>query len=291
MKLETGRPDVDRRDLNTIHRGFFYLTRLDLYQEQKPYVVNFPVTDADFKRTNLSHKLHEDIPLCDVRGHEDRFCLDTHGFQMLKHSSKMPNEDFENDAIIRSTYYPEIETLIKNALGASKVFIFEHTPRLHVPYKQGCGCDRKRRPLISAHIDQTKEASIQRVQYHMGSEAEELLKNRFQVVNVWRPLFGPLRDFPLTLGDARSFDLDRDGEATDLVFPHYVGESINLYHHPDHKWYYISDQMRDEVWLFKNYDSKQGVAPAAPHCSFDLQEGKYIERPRESIEIRALVFF
>jgi hypothetical protein len=47
---------------------------------------------------------------------------------------------------------------------------------------------------------------------------------------------------------------------SDLVFPHYVGESLNLYHHPDHKRYFVSGQQRDEVWMFKCFDSKKGVA-------------------------------
>jgi len=35
---------------------------------------------------------------------------------------------------------------------------------------------------------------------------------------------------------------------------------MNLYHHPDHAWYFASDQMRDEVWMLKCFDSKDGVA-------------------------------
>lgn len=62
------------------------------------------------------------------------------------------------------------------------------------------------------------------------------------------------------LGGYRTFDVVRDGEATDLVFPHFVGESLNLYHHPDHKWYFAREQQRNEVWVFKCFDSKPGVA-------------------------------
>jgi hypothetical protein len=34
----------------------------------------------------------------------------------------------------------------------------------------------------------------------MGEEAEELLRHRFEIVNVWRPIRGPLRDAPLAVG-------------------------------------------------------------------------------------------
>ncbi|KAI1144779.1 hypothetical protein F4825DRAFT_445537 [Nemania diffusa] len=284
--------DDDEKKLQGVNSSFFYLSRLPIYETEKPFYVNFPVTEkSGSSHSNLSHDLYENILIRDIRGHEDKFGIDTHGFQLIRHATSMSNVDFENDASIRSKYYPEMEQLVIRLLGASKVFVFEHTPRLHVPYRKGCGCDRKRQPLVSAHIDQTYASSVQRVKHHMGSDADSLLNHRFQVVNLWRPLFGPLRDFPLTVGDARSFDLDRDGEATDLVFPHYVGESLNLYHHPGHQWYYVSDQSRDEVWMFKCFDSKQDVAYAAPHCSFDIQKGSYTQRPRESIELRLLVFY
>jgi hypothetical protein len=36
----------------------------------------------------------------------------------------------------------------------------------------------------------------------MGEEAEALLRHRFEIVNVWRPIRGPLRDAPLAVCDA-----------------------------------------------------------------------------------------
>jgi hypothetical protein len=78
--------------------------------------------------------------------------------------------------------------------------------------------------------------------------------------SVWRPLSGPVNDYPLALGDARTFDLHRDGIASTLVFPHYVGQAIELHHNPEHQWYYVSEQKYDEVWIFKCYDSRADVA-------------------------------
>lgn len=272
----------------------WYLKRLPLYDTQKPYFINFPVP-SDGKdvppQHNVLHEQVHDISITDIRGHESDFVLDTHGFELDHHETSLTNEEFEIDHIVREKYYPEIVAFISKKLGASRVVPFEHTHRLSQPLSKGCGCSRKRKPLVAAHVDQTPASSAQRIRYHLGDEADHLLKNRFQVINVWRPLFGPLRDFPLTLGDFSTFDLARDGEPTDLVFPHYVGESLNLYHHPAHRWYYYSDQMRDQVWVFKCHDSRTDVARAAPHCSFDIQNGIYTERFRESIEIRLLVMY
>ncbi|KAF9894823.1 hypothetical protein FE257_004444 [Aspergillus nanangensis] len=277
---------------NDVITKLYYLTPLDEYNTTKPYYVNWPVHDIQgAQQTNLSHTSYENILIRDIRGLGVKCEIDVQGFQLETHPTSLNNEDFDDDALIREKYYPEMSELAKNTLNASRVFIFEHTHRVQNPTLKGCGCSRKRKPLVSAHIDQTPASSEQRVRYHLGGDAENLLKGRFQVVNTWRPLFGPLKGYPLTLGDARTFDLNRDGVPTDLVFPHYVGESLNLLHHPDQRWYYASEQNRDEVWLFKCYDSATGVAQAAPHCSFDIQDGQFSERPRESVEVRMLVFY
>jgi hypothetical protein len=85
--------------------------------------------------------------------------------------------------------------------------------------------------------------------------------------SVWWPISGPVNDHPLALGDARTFDLHRDGIVTTLVFPHYVGQAIELHHHPDHRWYYASEQQKDEIWVFKCYDSRTDVTTGIQHHS------------------------
>lgn len=54
--------------------------------------------------------------------------------------------------------------------------------------------------------------------------------------------------------------MNRDLIAADVVYPHYVGETFHVFYHPSHQWYYVSDQMPDEVLIFKSFDSKPGVA-------------------------------
>ena len=49
----------------------------------------------------------------DIAGDEDRYTLDSHGFQIYKHSSK--ERDFEDDDKIKAEYYPETDQLLKDA--------------------------------------------------------------------------------------------------------------------------------------------------------------------------------
>ena len=53
--------------------------------------------------------------------------MNTKGFELRSHSTKVTN--FRDDEEVKSTYYAEIEELVKKATGASKVIVFDHTVR------------------------------------------------------------------------------------------------------------------------------------------------------------------
>ena len=56
-----------------------------------------------------------------------------------------------------------------------------------------------------------------------------------------------------------------------------------------HRWYYKGEQKKDEVLVFKGFDT-HGEARACPHSAF--VDEKYVdEEVRESIEIRALLIY
>lgn len=54
---------------------------------------------------------HE-VEVNDVRGREDQFEINTHGFQFAKHTSK--EKEFVDDSQVKRVAYPEVEDLIKN---------------------------------------------------------------------------------------------------------------------------------------------------------------------------------
>jgi hypothetical protein len=129
-----------------------------------------------------------------------------------------------------------------------------------------------------------------RVRDHLGPDAEELLKHRFGIVNVWRPIRGPVLDSPLALCDARSFT-DADLIASDLVYPHVRGETSSVEYKPTHRWFYFSKMEPDEVLLIRVHDSaNDGRARLSFHTSFENPLAPPDAPPRESIEVRALVF-
>jgi len=53
--------------------------------------------------------------------------LNTVGFELRSHPTKV--KDFRDDDEVMDVYYKEIEDLILQRTGASKVFVFDHTVR------------------------------------------------------------------------------------------------------------------------------------------------------------------
>ncbi len=84
---------------------------------------------------------------------------------------------------------------------------------------------------------------------------------------------------------------DADLIASDLVYPHVRGETSSVAFKPGHRWYYFSDMQRDEVLLIRVHDSADdGRARLSFHTSFE-NPATPGAAPRESIEVRSLVFF
>jgi len=100
-----------------------------------------------------------------------------------------------------------------------------------------------------------------------------------------------LKDWPLAVCDFRSVDVSRDLIASDNILPHTVGETYNVLHNKQHRWYYFKDQMPNETLIFKSFDSLLGVAVTCPHASFDLTPTVGAQRRRESIEVLVLAVY
>jgi hypothetical protein len=122
-------------------------------------------------------------------------------------------------------------------------------------------------------------------------EAESLLKNRFAIINVWRPVRGPVEESPLAVCDAESLR-ESDFVASALIYPHRKGEILSVNYNPNHRWFYIPAMQTDEAWLLKCFDSAtDGRARYTAHTGFDDPTSPPNAAPRESIETRAFVFF
>ena len=227
------------------------------------------------------------VPIYDARSVVDSISLDREGFALVRQRSAV--RDFYTDDEVRSTYYPEAERLIKEATGADRVFIFDHTVRKRVTGAADRG-GGPRQPAWRVHVDHTAKSGPQRVRDLIPDEADALLKGRVQIINLWRPIRGPLQDAPLAVCDARTVKFD-ELVGSDLVYPNRVGETYSVKYNPEHRWFYVPEMTADEILLLKCFDSQtDGRARFAPHTAFVDPTTPANAAPRESIELRTLVF-
>ena len=238
-------------------------------------------------RMNMTHEPHR-LRIGNARPLARGLSLDREGFMLVGHKSTV--RDFYNEYELRRVYYPEVERMIARATGAARVQIFDHTIRRRVPGVEDRTASAPRQPVPRVHNDYTVKSGPQRVRDLMNGEAGTLLSRRFAIVNVWRPIRGPLRDAPLAVCDARSVAFE-DFVPSDLIYPDRVGETYQVTYNPAHRWFYVPEMREDEALLIKTYDSAEdGRARFVPHSAFEDPTAPSDILPRESIELRALVF-
>jgi hypothetical protein len=227
------------------------------------------------------------MTIYDARPLAPHLSLDSEGLAVVKHSSAV--RDFYDEDELKRVYYPEAERLVSEATGASRVVVFDHTLRRRV---RG-GVDRSpgtpRQPVTIVHNDYTVKSGPQRVRDLMGEEAEGLLRHRFEIVNVWRPIRGPLRDAPLAVCDATTVAFT-DFVPSNLVYRDRTGEIYRVKYNPAHRWFYVPEMQTDEAILIKCYDSAPDKARFTAHSAFEDPTAPADALPRESIELRALAF-
>lgn len=112
--------------------------------------------------------------------------------------------------------------------------------------------ETKRQPVDQVHVDQTPESATARVHRHLPvGEAEKLVKKRFQIINLWRPISHPAVDHPLALCDYRTVDAKKDLVPIALIYPDREGETYGVKFNPTHRWKYQRGMKPDEVVLIK----------------------------------------
>ncbi|KAF9881514.1 hypothetical protein CkaCkLH20_00660 [Colletotrichum karsti] len=295
------------------------VTSINYYDDPGDGSPPTPVIVGGQKVTNERKMVPHTMTVTDITGDEDKFTLDSHGFQYLRHASD--ETDFTDEEQIKARYYPESEllykkigrcgwsgvrastnaggpqsrepmltrALVRTSTGATRVVIFNHQIRRGPANWHSLGerNTERRGPLHKAHVDQSYDGAIMQARHHLGDEADELLKRRFQIINLWRPIKTVQKD-PLAVADGNSV-AEKDLVAGAIIYPRHRAETWTIKANPEHRWYYKNQQRPDEPLLIKCFDSDTSVVRRAAHCAFRDAEMDDAEH-RQSIDIRALVF-
>ena len=250
-------------------------------------IVNETMGDGDMGRRRTGVVEDKTMTVRDGRALRDTFDLETHGFEFVDHPTQM--NDFFDDAELKSVYYKEAGQLLKARTGANRVHVFDHTLRSGDEDERNAKSVRE--PVTRVHYDYTEWSGPNRVSDLLPDEADDLLKRRFAIVQVWRAIRNPIESHPLGIVDARCLD-ERDLIISERRYPDRIGQTYQIAYNPEHEWYYFPLMTRDEALVFKVFDSAtDGRARFTAHSAFEDPTSLPNAAPRESIDMRAIAFF
>jgi len=233
----------------------------------RPYQLVDPKSGV--KEENVVLTAH-DVLIENIRGKEHLYTLDNAGFQFYKRPTK---HTFSGDKEIEE-YYRESTETIKELTGASRVLLYDprefvqtslaltmnnmlsNAPIPTVRRRRRTGEDvddsmKNRQPAAQVHVDISAASSIAQVHHRFPSEAPDLLRRRFQIINLWRPIGNPAYDSPVAFCTYNSVDPKRDTFPVARLHQGYEGEALGIKYSPNHQWKYLRGMTPDEMVLIK----------------------------------------
>ncbi len=249
---------------------------------------------ADSWRSHIPLRM-ELMEIEDARPIRGDFSLDREGIFLADVPCAV--KDFHDRDAAAKVYLPEIEEAVRAVTGARKAVAARNWVHRHSDRSERFGEEGTTFPGRYAHIDYSDESGPATARQMLGDDpaADELMGGRFAIFNLWRAISPPPQDCPLCVVDATTV------AAEDLIVSHIVLGSgpdremklqTNLVaYNPAHRWVYFPDMRRDELLIFRGYDSDPARARRVPHTAFDDPRAGEDAPPRESIDIRCAVFF
>ena len=236
------------------------------------------------KATRHANTTLYDVEIADARPLQERgeLDLDSTGFVLAPLHSAVT--DFRDENEVEETYYGEVQALLRRLTGASHIFSMGHQIRNENPktflsaYARYVHCDY--RP------DRWQAMARDLLSRLKSPLLDEMERWDFAWYNVWQLIERDnVRNY-LTVLDASSLD-------PDSVVEYYVTEgnqgiaSLPL-HSSAHLLYYFSGLTTDELIVFKQLDSRTGVAQVCPHTSFYDRGAADNTVERRSLETRVM---
>lgn len=247
--------------------------------------VNYPRAPERTVMPLLPHRV-----AIEAAANDDPPRLDREGFARFAHRSSAAS--LLRASEVGQTYYAELERLIRDITGAKQACALPHpVVRSNAPVDTDLTVEGTAGVIhvdyTAASVDEAASAALR----HAG--LAERPPGRMHAYTVWRSLTPPPQDHPLALCDLRTL------ASADLVIGDAYGASGSpedhaefclLSHGGDQVWSYFPELHRDEVVVFKQYDSAMDGPSGVPHSAFDLSARAPAATPRISLEVRVFAF-
>src|SRR5262249_18405040 len=224
-------------------------------------------------------------PIRDARLMASSLSVHRNGFELWDAPSAVGN--FRDDAEVVDHYYSEAAELALAATGGTEAHVFDHLVRQREAGRPVMTLGARRGshlagPAGRAHNDYSEASGARRFGLVLPDRPPG---GRFCIVNLWRSIGEvPVLDTPLAFCDARSVE-PGDLVPGEIRYPRRGGEIYLLRFGAGQAWSYFSGMERDEVVVFKQYDSDRNqLARFTPHAAFDHPAMPPHGPPRTSIE-------
>jgi hypothetical protein len=206
------------------------------------------------------------VTITDARGTHGS--LDLEGFCLLEHHASV---NLESRRAVLCAYGAEMEGLIRELTGAAKVSAASiGVVRVVEGSSSGTAVHR---PVRFVHADCTNDSAMKSLRSRLAGDDELQIGCRCAIYHVWRSLTPAPQDAPLALCDGRTVKA-QDCVAADTIldFPgSRLGrtEATLFRYNTEQRWYYFPNMTRDEVIVFKDFDSDARHPCRVPHTAFE----------------------
>jgi hypothetical protein len=211
--------------------------------------------------------------------------LDREGFTLAKLTPGV--SDFRDPAKVELAYYPQIDALMRELTGADRVFPYQHQLRTEDTSDFNNAYAR----FIHSDYDmENRDSTASAALRDWGVELDSEKQWEFAWYNLWQPIDWEVQQNPLAIIDSTSLDQE------DMLSYYYTGSgdrfrsTMPVFNH-NHRIFFFPRMQTDEIMVFKQLDTRQGVALSCPHTSFDDPTAPTDSLPRRSIETRTMCAF
>jgi len=265
-----------------------------------PYLYTAPLTKAQQEATGRKEQscgktVEIDVTVRDGRNYQHS--LDKHSFELVEQETALTTEDFFKDQEkVRSVYYPEIAELIKKNTGAAHVLMFHHQLRSKNNNATAeTGTVSTIQPYAyGIHSDSHPKSARDLFKMMAGGLDKKYHKGRFLYINAWRNI----TDTPIGNDHLAVLDETTLVKPDDYIVAEFHDRAFSLQQYrlldvnsAQHKWFYYSAMKKNEVLLFKQFDSDTSLSGRLCfHTAF--HDPNAAECPeRQSVEARGIAFF
>jgi hypothetical protein len=262
----------------------------------------FMESRAKGSKAGLADLDPREMRIYDARLDLESLNIETQGFCVANLKTALPETlDVlleEREDKIREIFWPEIIELARRTVvsdGRSPKYVFalgtqkfteDKSRGLLGSYARAAHADFADVVFDRAHKMLTKR----------GVSEEEAQRLDLMFVNTWKPFGRVVSDNPLAILDWTTLDPDRDVHGLARGATVEKGNILvsTVTYNPAHRWMYLPDMTPEEVWFFKQADSRpprSDLSRHAFHTSFRQPGDNAAERSRRSIAVRLLCAF